>query len=315
MSQINDGVLIGRDGWLFLVEGSNDVLSYYTDSGFFAGEKVKGWLDLLSIRAEEFEKNNIVYFHFFVPDKITLYAENMDTPLPDFDCHPIKRIGRELGGKPYWLDVSVAMKKTKSIHNVYLKTDSHWSIHGCYSAYEEICKKIAVAPDTSILDRPHGSSSIALDLGGRLTPKIPEQVSFYNILSKSKRVYTNRMIQYNERVGLESGAPMFNGCHAIYKNDDPSADPRAIGLFGNSYCEFRPTQLTAMLAETFKEVHFFWSPSIDFEYVFANRLDIVISEMAERFARLVPSDEGSLVSTAEERLVSFLAQNRHVNMD
>lgn len=312
---IKDGVLVGGDGWLFLVEGSNEVLSYYTDPMFFDGEKVEGWVNLLGGRAGKFEKRDIPYFHFFVPDKITLYAEYIDMPLPVFEHHPIEQITTHLRGKPYWLDVTAAMSERKLTHSVYLRTDTHWSIQGCYCAYEEICRKLSVAPDVSILDRPHGTTTMALDLGGRLTPKILEEVSFYHILWKSKRVYVNRMIQYNEQFGLENGAPVFNGCHAIYRNDDPSADPRAVGLFGDSFCEFRPTQLTAMLAETFREVHFFWSPSIDFEYVLANRLDIVISEMAERFARLVPSDNGSLLSVADDRLDIFLKEKRHTSSD
>ena len=72
-------------------------------------------------------------------------------------------------------------------------------------------------------------------------------------------------------------------------------------LFGDSYAHFTPIMLTIMLAETFREVHFVWSASIDWGYVERARPDLVIVEIAERFMLRVPDDTFDLEAHAAER--------------
>lgn len=75
------------------------------------------------------------------------------------------------------------------------------------------------------------------------------------------------------------------------QNDRPDARPETVMLFGNSFSEFRPHQLTAMLSETFRNVHFIWSTGLDWDLIERIRPNIVITEIAERFMSTLPKDD------------------------
>lgn len=48
--------------------------------------------------------------------------------------------------------------------------------------------------------------------------------------------------------------------------------------------------LTAMLAETYRDLHFVWSTRLDFALIERLRPQIVISQIAERFMGTLPVD-------------------------
>ncbi len=62
-------------------------------------------------------------------------------------------------------------------------------------------------------------------------------------------------------------------------------------LFGDSCAHFAPFMLTGLLAESFREVHFVWSSSLDWHYIEAVKPDILLYELAERFIARVPTDD------------------------
>ena len=100
----------------------------------------------------------------------------------------------------------------------------------------------------------------------------------------------NKTVRYNEQTGFRDGKPQFQGCYVHLRNDSPDARPETVLLFGDSFSEFRPHLLTAMLAETYRELHFVWSASLDFDLIGRFRPQIVISEIAERFMATLPGD-------------------------
>src|SRR3984893_16906071 len=63
-----------------------------------------------------------------------------------------------------------------------------------------------------------------------------------------------------------------------------------------------------LVAQTFREVHFFWSNSIDYGYITETKPDIVLSELAERFVKRVPDDKRDLRSFALARTAAFTAR-------
>lgn len=94
----------------------------------------------------------------------------------------------------------------------------------------------------------------------------------------------------------------------IYRNDAAGTDPRRVVLFGDSYAHFAPIMLTALIAETFAEVHFVWSSSLDWGYVERVRPDLVIGQVAERFMFELPDDRFDLKAYAAERFGTELAE-------
>jgi capsular polysaccharide biosynthesis protein len=95
------------------------------------------------------------------------------------------------------------------------------------------------------------------------------------------------------------------GSHVVYENLSNTAANKKIVLFGDSFSDYQQNLLTAMLAETVREVHFVWSHSIDHEYIRLVRPDIVISQSSEASMTVVPVDAGDVRSWADERVASL----------
>jgi alginate O-acetyltransferase complex protein AlgJ len=72
-------------------------------------------------------------------------------------------------------------------------------------------------------------------------------------------------------------------------------------IFGDSFMDFQDSNPTVIFAENFREVHFVWSPSIDYAYVARVGAHIVISETAERFMISVPTDDYDIVQDEARR--------------
>ena len=68
----------GRDGWIYLIGGTNGVLDQYTNLDCIGKERIAAWIDLLKNRKQRFSKNNIKYVHFIAPEKLSIYPEFFD---------------------------------------------------------------------------------------------------------------------------------------------------------------------------------------------------------------------------------------------
>jgi alginate O-acetyltransferase complex protein AlgJ len=304
-----DDVLIGQDGWLFLKGGSNYLISFYQEASKFNTHMIQSWHDLLKHRYDSFKKRGITYAHLFVPNKLSVYPEFAGVELKNFNGHPICALMNWLADTNLtgarWTECIVNpltfYQEKKKNYLLYWKTDTHWTYWGCYWAYVLICRKIGIPPNEDLMHKDFGETEMVMDLGGKLTPPVKEKVKFYQIVKNSKRVYANKIVRYKEKNNLENDVGLHIGSHVIYKNYMAPNKEKVI-LFGDSFSEYRPLLLTGLLAETFKEVHYVWSTSIDFDYVWANKPHIVITEIVERFMPQVPSDKFSIEQYVSDKL-------------
>jgi hypothetical protein len=125
------------------------------------------------------------------------------------------------------------------------------------------------------------------------------------------RSYANVLVQYKEDNRVENEVGLHVGSHVIFHNPHaPNEGP--IVIFGDSFSEYRPGRLTQHFAESFTEVHFLWSPNVDFDYVRRVQPRAVISELSERFATTVPSDEYTADTFAAERLSTYLRGHQSI---
>lgn len=300
-AHVESGILKGEDGWLFLWTGSNDVYRLYTQEDGFTQADTNAWVDLLNRRNDRFAQMGARYVHLTVPDKLSIYPERVPVGLRHFSRHPARQVARRFRDGDVNLDIlpilrgrrglSILRRTQQDLSDTYFfKTDSHWTFEGCRAAYDALCMSLGVRPK-DFSDRYVGSREMALDLGSKLDPPRTEKARFARILRDSQRVHANEMVVYNEREGLASGAPRFVGCYVHNHNDHPNANPKTLVLFGDSFSEFRPHLLTAMLSETFRDVHFVWSTSLDFNFIESLSPDYVVTEIAERFMIKVPADD------------------------
>lgn len=300
---VQNGVLRGEDGWLFLWDGSNHVHRYYSRPDHFTDADATDWAGLLRDRNERLRCMGIAYRHLTVPDKLSVYPEHVPVRLAHYDRHPARLVGRladpavnidilpDLRAEaPTALGRLVGTRDAAASDRYFFRTDSHWTFAGCQIAYWRMCNSLGVAP-RDLSDRRSGSIKLALDLGSKLDPPVTERAHFTQILRDARRVRENAMVRYNETEGFARGTPAFVGCYVQHRNDHPHAIPQTLLLFGDSFSEFRPSLLTAMLAETFRDVHFVWSTSMDMDLLREIAPDVVITEIAERFMNRLPKDD------------------------
>ncbi|WP_246154624.1 alginate O-acetyltransferase AlgX-related protein [Methylobacterium oryzihabitans] len=283
----------GRDGWLFLVGGSNDVLGQYRHS-WAAWRQTWGWRRLLARRARRFRQLGIAYRHLVVPEKLTVLDDRLDGLALDAAAAPAVRLRRALRLTPAagcLVDLVGPLRAARETGDLYLRTDTHWSHDGCFVAYAALCRHLGTAPREDLRDGCAASEiEVCGDLGLKLRPWRWEALRVRAIRRDAVLSETNALVRDFEAAGR--GLDLHLGARAVFRNPTPGADPRRLVVFGDSCAHFRwdvrTGMLTGLLAETFAEVHFLWSTGIDWDYVAAVRPDVVITEIAERFMAELP---------------------------
>jgi alginate O-acetyltransferase complex protein AlgJ len=290
-------VHVGRDGWLFLVGGSNSVGSLYgRDTGLTPDRVLQKWADLIERRATRLEQMGIQYVHINVPEKLTIYDDKLaDPPIVDWRLSPAVRLRDMVRRSPHghvWLDLINPFRNAPNKEQLYFRTDTHWSGEGCYLAYRLVCERLGLTPEPDLLSRPHQALDGILDMGNKMDPPVYEPVKFYDFRVKSKRVWQNAITSYLE--DLSFGAQIHVGTHVRYQNTDPTAQKKKILIFGDSFASQRGDALTAMLAETASDVEFVWSSNLDWSYIKRTKPDVVIYELTERFMTILAEDRLNL---------------------
>ena len=236
----------------------------------------------------------------FVPNKLTIYPEYYKDILPYYEHTPLLKLWQELIQQneieilQHVINPIEYFDKLKQTHQLFWKTDTHWTFYGVFGAYQLICAKLGIQPQNELLNRKQNRARLIMDEGGKLDPPIYEEASFFQVQKDSNRIFANELVRYTEDNNLEKlGTGLHLGSNVIFKNNLTKNRNKVI-IFGDSFSEYRPNYLTGVLAETFQETHFVWSTSIDFKYVEKVKPDIVITEIVERFMPKVPEDDFNL---------------------
>jgi hypothetical protein len=296
----------GQDGWLFLIGGSNSIGALYDrNAPLLDDAKLQQWVKLIEGRARRLERMGIEYVHISIPEKLTLYDNKFhDPPIVDWRLSPSRRLREMMQRSPYarvWLDLVDPFRAARDDIQLYYRTDTHWTPEGCFLAYKLLCEKIGIAPELTLLARPRREVESVLDLGLKMEPLVYEQLRLYDFTKDSQKTYRNVIAQYVDTV--TANALVHVGSHIRYKNSNPSAANKKILIFGDSYASQRPDGLTAMLAETAREVEFIWSSNLDWAYIKRAQPDIVVYDLVERFMTIVANDRLSLRRTVARQVL------------
>ena len=300
-------VHVGRDGWLFLVGGTNAVLRQYRPSvsGWW---RLRRWAGLVAARTRRAERLGIRCLHVVVPEKLSIYEDRTDGLAYDPANGPARRLARRLAGLSGFVDLVAPLRAARDGPvPLYRRTDSHWTYDGCLIGYRALLRACGALAPPDIAERARFDTDGVWDLGDKLPGRPREAITSWALARDAVRVRASGLVESYEAVGRSSDLHV--GAHVVYRNDGPHADPRTLVLFGDSYAHFAPIMLTGFLAETFREVHFVWSSSLDWGYIERVRPDILVFEMAERFLRRVPDDRFDLSRYAQAELP---AAARHV---
>jgi alginate O-acetyltransferase complex protein AlgJ len=289
MSADPENVHVGRDGWLFLTGGTNRVLDRYR-GGLRHWLLLRAWTRLIKGRAERAERLGIRCLHVVVPEKLSVYDDKTDGLRYAPAKASTRRLARRLARNPAYLDLLAPLRAARSGPTpLYLRTDTHWTARGCLLAYREIMRALGAIPPADIGARPLVVSDEIMDIGEKLRHAPRERIERFMLQRDAARVEVGPLLAAYEAAGRDRDVHV--GAHVVYRNGSGSADPRRLVLFGDSCAHFDPFLLTGMLAESFSEVHFVWSASLDWAYIERVRPDILLFELAERFLARLPKDD------------------------
>jgi alginate O-acetyltransferase complex protein AlgJ len=313
MSAGRESVHVGRDGWLFLIGGTNRVLDRYR-GGLRHWLLLRGWARLIRARARKAERLGIRCLHVIVPEKLSVYDDKTDGLRYAPARASTRRLARRLAREPAYLDLLAPLRAARNgPAPLYLRTDTHWTAQGCLLAYREIMRALGAIPPADIGTRPGTATDQVMDLGEKLRERPRERVERFMLQRDATRVETGPLLAAYEARGR--GKDVHVGAHVVYRNASAGADPRRLVLFGDSCAHFDPFLLTGLLAESFCEVHFVWSSSLDWPYIERLKPDILLFELAERFLAKLPKDDFDVTVSGQRGTGGRLAQIKTAGLD
>jgi hypothetical protein len=291
----------GRDGWLFLSLGTNQVIRYFTEVDYFSVSDVERWCDLLVERTVRISELGARYFHFIVPDKLTVYRDNYIGPLSYYDNRPSRTIPLALdrrGVSYVYIDVTSRLIAERDSRLLFYKTDTHWTPFGAFIACRQLGEALGVE-EFDLSDLVCGEYVATFDLGGKLDPQVQETGFYFEVPSPGTLIFANELATYFDDQGMHHNQ---RGRQYIYRNERLAGGKRLV-IFGDSFCA--TSSFLQILSRAFYEVHFFWSTSVDFRYIEEVKPDFVVTEIAERFVKMLPDDQLDLREFARQRYASL----------
>ena len=149
-----DGVLVGKEGWLF----TGEEFKFYPD----AEQGIQEKLELASTAQAQLAQQGINLIVAIIPSKSRVYSENLGRyTLPSYNQDLYSRFIKELKSRKITVvNLLEPLSTAKSQAEVFLKTDTHWTPFGAEVAAKEIAR---VAKEQGLLPSL-GSSSYQTNL-------------------------------------------------------------------------------------------------------------------------------------------------------
>lgn len=256
-------VIRGRDGWLFLGEGTNQCYSYLTGRAPIAANAAWHWRKTIERRNRLFPN----CLHLICPEKLAVFpgqVEGLEIDRRRLTTH-LAAIERVL----YPIE-ELRQARFEDAFS-YPRGDTHFNDLGAFVVTRAVLRAfgmdVAFAPewgrqltsgDLAVkFDRPERSETIVLTNGTPVT------------FQENRIVNHGRIIHF--RNGSSKGSP---------------GDKKLL-IFGDS---FSSGNIAQMMMNFFTEVLFIHTLSADYNMIEKFEPDFILFEFAERFLRSVPAD-------------------------
>lgn len=256
-------VIEGKEGWLWLINDTNDSVPQATGERTFSSETLQLWAAEIQSRVAALKAMGIPYIFFIPPNKESVYPEYYPEQFTMVERRPVHHFIDSVGPHvPLCYPVD-ALIKARSTGNTYTKVDTHWNTFGALMAAHTFAPFIgATFPAVSdcTIERVVQSG----DLGGKLNPwRVAEYV-------------LARVTNPQSRLVFENGI-MNTGYMCVYQKPGP-VKTRLL-VFGDSFS----TMMHKFYAEAFDRYVFIHSYCIDLNIVKHENPDVVVTAMVERF--------------------------------
>ncbi len=284
---------------LYLLSGSNDSATLYSNPGFTDAVDCEAWRSLFGRRDHFTKALKIKYCQLIVPEKLSIYPLNHDEAHHVFSKEHLDDLlppGQRLLQRASYYNVIYPyafLRSQAENFPIYPATDSHWSWIGAFSAFQVLMANWRCEVNLhSFVNLPKFLLKYQGDLWEPEYHDIPAETFERASLPDSiRRVYCNSMVGLKESLKAENDAGLHVGSQCIFVNDAAERKETVV-LFGSSFSEYRldASLLTAIFSFYFRTVHFIWSTSLDLNYIARHRPDFVVAEMPERFLTSCPDD-------------------------
>lgn len=277
-SASSDGAaVLGRDGYLYLSEGSNNVLSRYARNQDSTDALAKTWLSLLDARKQRQKAQGRQFVQIIVPEKISSLPENFPQPLetPTGLLKALEAAGVNSSSEESYISVLQLFRSAGA--RAVPRLDSHQSTYGSYL----VARAFARMEGSDALESIDFSSTEfrSGDLAMRFfgypayeEAECPNDGENRILAVAPKRVST---------VEPPNGGHL--GTQCIWQNPNAPID-KTVVVFGNS-CFHRGGRslLSWWFSRLYKNFHFVWSNEVDDDYASSVNADMVVGQSMERF--------------------------------
>ena len=269
--------VLGHDGYVFLTEGSNYVLSRYDREKASSEDLAERWCALFDERATRQRNAGRLYLQFVVPEKISVLPELLPFPLrtPTDLLSLIEAHFRS----DNWKGKSVPVLDLFRIGGArtFARLDSHQSGFGSYLVADYVANLFGYR---GLYGLPFTHTAIRSgDLAYRFfgTPLYEQSI---------EPNFTDYPILIVDPAPTEVYNPPSGGhlnSRYVWQNRDAPIKMRVV-VFGNSCFERGGFPLISWwFARLFEEFHFVWSNIVDDSYAEKVRADLVVGQTMERF--------------------------------
>lgn len=276
---LSDGVLIGKDKWLFLAKESGyDMINGYLNTKPFSQKELELWQKRLNERQKWASRHGCIYIFVIPPSKPTVYREKMPHYLKKY--HSQSRLDQlvdyiRADNELNLIDLRPLFLKLKSQRRVYRRTDTHWNGLGAFAAYGKImdCIKLTY-PEARPASLKDFRISREKEHGGDLATMLSLETSLFTDEIIYLRSVKKRKARKSSQRFIAEGIQLLEFANPIGKLPPMLFVHDSFGLF-----------LHPFLAEHFKKTYCIQDKDLTFyrHFVKEKKIKIIVEEMAERF--------------------------------
>jgi hypothetical protein len=270
-------VVPGRDGWLFLQRDTNRLLDQMAGIVRLNPLQLRQWRFVLETRTAWLERLGIQHHMLIAPNAISVYPEMRPAGYDIVEDRPLNQLVGFLQEQRSFATLVVPMQQlidAKRERLTYIPTDTHWNEFGAFVAYEALMDEIEGSGVEVRRVRRDDLRIYEEERPGDLGPRVDPPLTSTHVLAEPREpaalmVEDNRI--YN------------SGRNVVYECDQA---PGRCVVFGDSFAY----TFLHFLAESFGRLFYVHRPTLDYEAILAERPDVVISVLTERFIIRVPED-------------------------
>ncbi len=275
-SRLDNKVMRGRNGRLFLDNDTNLVIAQHRGQLRFSDAQLRQWRFVLETRVAWLKNRGADHYFLVAPNAHSVYPEDLPPEHEMSEDRPIIQLMEYLEARKsyatltYPLDELVAERQ----QCMFGKTETHWSEFGAFVAYERLAKEIAERHAIHLVTREDLrviEKDFVGDLGIKVEPAQSAPLVFVDVQpSQAELVADNRVMNQGRRIEYRSTAAP--ECRCL--------------VYGDSFAH----RIVPFIAESFSHTVSAHISTLDYELVERERPDLVIGVMNERFLISVPDD-------------------------